>query len=149
MVLNLRDGAIVLFLVILDQATKAWARAVEPNNILFQLTYNTGAGFGILQGKNIILLVISIIVLILLAKPLSETSGREKFAYLALGAGIIGNSIDRVSIGAVTDFISVGTFPIFNVADSLITLSILYLVARGLKESFSSWNFKRKGKKTN
>jgi signal peptidase II len=95
------------------------------------------------------LLVISIVVLILLAKPLNETSGREKIAYLALAAGIIGNSIDRISIGAVTDFISVGTFPIFNVADSLITLSILYLVARGLKESFSSWNFKRKGKKTN
>lgn len=147
MVLNAKDGILIVALVALDQITKAIARSMQPDNFIFQLAHNTGAGFGILQGKNALLLVISLIVLVLLAKPIATSSGREKTAYLCLAAGIVGNSIDRVMLGGVTDFISIGSFPVFNVADSLITLSILYLIARNMKASFSSWNYKKKNRR--
>ena len=147
MVLTAKDYALTLIFLIADQVTKYAAVVIKPNNILFQYTQNTGAAWGMLQGKNTWLLLLGIIVLILLWKPLKESKGHEHLAYLALYAGIIGNSVDRLVRGAVVDFISIGNFPIFNVADSLITVSILYLVATGLSESFTSWNFKRKTKK--
>jgi signal peptidase II len=43
--------------------------------------------------------------------------------------GAIGNLIDRLTVGTVTDFISVGTFPVFNVADSCISIGVALLVA--------------------
>jgi len=146
----LRDWFWIIGLIAADQLTKALAYFNKPYSGLFQLTMNTGAGFGILQGKNWVLLVISLVVLVLVWRPFIESKGREHGAYLMLIAGILGNSIDRIFHAAVIDFVSIGSFPIFNLADSLITISILYLVARGLRESFRSWHFhriRRKAKK--
>jgi signal peptidase II len=42
--------------------------------------------------------------------------------------GAVGNLIDRLTVGHVTDFISVGTFPVFNIADSSITIGVLVLI---------------------
>lgn len=136
-----RDWFWIVFFVVLDQATKITALLTKPDNWLFQLTWNTGAGFGILQGKNWWLLALSLAVLVLILKPLRDSKGHERIAYLGLAAGIVGNSIDRVVHRAVIDFVSIGNFPVFNIADSLITLSITYLVASTLRESFSSWRF--------
>lgn len=148
MVLNYRDSLWIAALLLTDQVTKALALLTRPNNFLFELTFNTGAGFGILQGKNTILILISIAVLVLLWKPLVTSKGRDHWAYVALVAGILGNFTDRLVHQAVIDFISIGNFPVFNVADMLITTSILYLVATALRDSFRSWNFRKSGKKT-
>lgn len=143
MVLAARDWALMLGLVTVDQLTKWIALMYEPNNFLFHFTWNTGAGFGILQGKNTLLLIISLAVLALLWKPLTTAKGYEKLAFIVLCAGIVGNCLDRVLHGAVVDFISIGTFPVFNIADSLITVSILYLIAQSVKEWFPDWNFSK------
>lgn len=147
MVLDKRDGVFVFILIVLDQLTKWIALVTKPHNILFDLTWNTGAGFGTLQGHNGWLLLVGIVVLAIIWKPLTESHGHEHTAYLALAAGIIGNGIDRITHHAVVDFISIASFPVFNVADSLITLSVVYLVAKALSESFSSWRFHRIAKR--
>jgi signal peptidase II len=144
MVLALRHGALLGALVALDQGTKWLARTLHPDNALFTLVWNTGAGFGTLQNNNLLLLFIGLGAIALLLKPLFEAKGREQIAYIALIAGIIGNVLDRIIHGAVVDFISIGNFPVFNIADSLITLSILYLVATGVQDAFRSWNYNKR-----
>lgn len=145
MVLTAKHWLAVAGLVLLDQITKWFMLAVRPDNMIFQLisSPNTGAAFGILQGRNTALIFISIAVLALLWRPLIASQGHERWAYLLLCAGILGNFIDRVVHKGVIDFISIGNFPVFNIADMLITLSILYLVATAMRDSFSSWNFRR------
>jgi signal peptidase II len=88
---------------------------------------NSGAAFGMLQGQTPFLIVTSIlglaaIVLYYLYPPMDHGVIR-----IALGmqlGGAVGNLIDRVRLGEVTDFIDVGSFPTFNVADSSISVSI-------------------------
>jgi signal peptidase II len=143
MVLAARHVLVVVGLVLADQLTKWLALALKPSNFLFQFTLNTGAGFGMLQERNTLLVVVSVAVLLLLYKPIQLAKGRELWAYLLLVAGIVGNLIDRLVHGGVVDFISIGNFPIFNIADMLITVSVLYLVATALRDSFRSWNFGR------
>lgn len=58
----------------------------------------------------------------------SRQSNTTKFAYTLVLAGALGNLIDRIWLGAVTDFISVGTFPVFNFADSFICVGVALLV---------------------
>src|SRR5438105_3888930 len=88
---------------------------------------NSGAAFGILQGQTPFLIVTSLlglgaILLYYVYPPMDHGLIR-----LALGmqlGGAIGNLIDRVRLGEVTDFIHVGSFPTFNIADASISTSI-------------------------
>jgi lipoprotein signal peptidase len=145
MVLRAQDWLYVAAFAIIDQVAKAIVLATEPSNAVFELVWNTGAGFGILQGQNWWLLALGLVVFaIVMWKLVPSAKPREHFAYLAFAGGILGNSIDRVLHGAVVDFISIGSFPVFNLADSFITISVAYLVAKGLKESFDNWNFSKK-----
>lgn len=89
---------------------------------------NSGAAFGILQGATPFLIVTSFfglaaIVLYYLYPPMDHGLIRVALG-MQLG-GAIGNLIDRIRVGEVTDFIDVGRFPTFNVADSSITISIV------------------------
>lgn len=124
-------------IVALDQFTKWLVRSnlalyeTWPNRgtdfIRIIHVTNSGAAFGILQGQTLFLIVTSLlglaaIVLYYIYPPMDHGLIR-----IALGmqlGGAAGNLIDRVRMGEVTDFIDVGTFPTFNVADSSITVSI-------------------------
>jgi len=107
-----------------------WDRHLGPIRIVNVV--NSGAAFGILQGQTPFLIVTSIlglgaIVLYYLYPPMDHGIIR-----IALGmqlGGAIGNLIDRVRLGEVTDFIDVGRFPTFNVADSSISISIAVVLA--------------------
>jgi len=100
-------------------------------NIL-HLTYiqNTGAGFGILKGWNLILIFISLIIIGIILynfdKIIKEKSIHIPVA-LILG-GAFGNLIDRILLGHVIDFIDFRIWPAFNVADSAITIGALWLI---------------------
>ncbi|MFC1938810.1 signal peptidase II [Chloroflexota bacterium] len=158
-----RWRTIVFFLVALaiaigDQASKEWIRSnilvneSLPEEGFLRLTHvqNTGAAFGIFQDHTFPLTIISFIgaaVILFYAFYV-----RRCYAFLnngvsmaALGAvlgGTVGNLIDRLSLGYVTDFIAVGTFPAFNVADSSITTgasvfagSLIYLLVKEQQEA--------------
>ena len=94
--------------------------------------HNTGAAFGMFQNGAAVFTVLAFIVIgvILYYYPKIQTEGW--LFRLALGlqlAGALGNLIDRLTQnGQVTDFISVGTFPVFNVADSSITAGTAILI---------------------
>lgn len=106
----------------------------------FRFTFwkNTGAAFGLFQNASVILLVVSIAISLLLVwvyfKSLDEPVLFRVSLSMMLG-GAIGNIIDRVTQGFVTDFIAVGRFPVFNVADSAVTVGVgLMLLAIYLQE---------------
>jgi len=89
---------------------------------------NSGAAFGILQGQTPFLIVTSLlglaaIVLYYIYPPMDHGIIRVALG-MQLG-GAAGNLIDRVRMGEVTDFVDVGSFPTFNVADSSISVSIV------------------------
>jgi len=92
---------------------------------------NSGAAFGSFQNGNSVFSVLAIIVIaaILYYYPRVEASDWAlRFAMgLQLG-GAAGNLIDRLLAGKVTDFISVGNFAVFNVADSAISVGVVVLV---------------------
>jgi signal peptidase II len=89
--------------------------------------YNTGVALGLFQDKNLLFtILVAIIALVIFIFYPKLTEG-DWFLMIALGmqfGGSIGNLIDRISIGHVTDFISVGRFPVFNIADASVTVGV-------------------------
>lgn len=133
----------LIFLVFIDQITKHFARvclADGPFDLIpgvFSFTYhgNTGSIWGIMQGKTTFLILVSVIALVALViflykMPLTKRFLPLRIVLLVLTAGAIGNLIDRVVSGVVTDFFyfELINFPIFNVADIYITVSEVVLI---------------------
>lgn len=135
--------ALIITLVLLDQFTKIAAIKNLMNQEDFvlipgvlQLHYleNTGAAFSILEGKQIIFAIITPILLIALLYILIKMPQNKKYTALNyiivfLIAGAIGNYIDRIANNYVVDFIyfSLINFPVFNVADCYVTVSVILL----------------------
>ena len=94
--------------------------------------HNTGAAFGMFQNGAPVFTVLAFIVIgaIIYYYPQIESEGWLFRLALSLQlAGALGNLIDRLTQdGKVTDFISIGTFPVFNVADSAITVGTVVLI---------------------
>ena len=124
---------IALTVIGVDQLSKYLVRAnMElgqsiPSEGLVRLTYttNTGGAFGLFANQTFLLTlaaVIAITVLVLYFRYLPPGSTLLKVGLgLDLG-GAIGNLIDRVRLGEVTDFIDFGAWPVFNLADSAIVV---------------------------
>ncbi|MEX2247527.1 MAG: signal peptidase II [Dehalococcoidia bacterium] len=88
---------------------------------------NSGAAFGMLQGQTTFLIATSLLGLLAILLYYVYPPMEHGLIRVALGmqlGGAAGNLIDRVRMGEVTDFIDVGRFPTFNVADSSISISI-------------------------
>lgn len=94
--------------------------------------YNTGAAFGSFQGYGWVFTGLAFIVVALILYYYPKVEPEDGWMRVAMSmqlAGALGNVIDRLTLGGkVTDFISVGTFPVFNVADSSITLGVILLL---------------------
>lgn len=133
----------IILLILLDQWTKQIAReALSSGNVVLipgvlelQLLFNTGAAFSILNGKSLVFfiltpLVAALVTYFFLRLPFERKYLRMAFCLSTLFAGAIGNYIDRVAFHKVTDFIyfSLINFPVFNVADIYVTLSVIFLL---------------------
>lgn len=93
--------------------------------------YNTGVAFGLFQGFGGIFTILAMIVSLAIIYYFPRVAAEDWTLRLAMGlqlGGAVGNLIDRLTMGKVTDFISVGDFPVFNVADSSITIGVGMLV---------------------
>ena len=93
--------------------------------------YNSGAAFGMFQNGNLVFTILAVIVICAIIYYYPMVEAEDWTLKLAMGlqlAGASGNLIDRLMIGKVTDFISVGIFPVFNVADSSITVGVIVLL---------------------
>lgn len=129
--------------IVLDQWTKALVRA----NLDFQDIWspwpwltpyarivhwkNTGAAFGMLPGFGDVFTILAVIVAIAILYYFPQVPRQDWPLRLAMGlqlGGAVGNLIDRLTIGWVTDFVSVGSFPVFNVADASISTGVVILI---------------------
>lgn len=93
---------------------------------------NTGAAFGMLPSASLVFTVVAVLVSLAILYYFPRVPSHQWAVRLALVlqfAGAVGNLIDRLLRGTVTDFISVGTFPVWNVADACITVGVALLVA--------------------
>jgi len=137
-------AAAVVGLLGLDRATKMWAAATLeavgtiPLIPFFDLTYveNTGAAFGMGRGANKLLTAVSIglvIALQVIARRWPKDDRLLQWGALLVTAGAIGNLYDRIAFGYVVDFLHIHHWPVFNVADSCITVGALML-AWGMKD---------------
>lgn len=138
-VLLMMGGGILL----LDQLTKNWVRtnlsAYESWMPLEWLapylriinTSNTGAAFGIFKQGGGVISILAAVVSLVIIYYFPRIQNRDWFIKLALGlqlGGALGNLYDRIFYGPVTDFIALGRFPVFNVADSSITVGAATLL---------------------
>jgi signal peptidase II len=99
--------------------------------LALEYTQNRGAAFGVLSGLAPILAAASLAILTgLLAVYMRqlEPAHWQTVAIGLISGGALGNLIDRVRLGHVVDFVSVGPWPNFNIADSAITVGVLVLL---------------------
>jgi signal peptidase II len=124
--------------MVLDQFSKYLARellpfgASFPERGLFRFTHahNTGSAFGLFQGQNTPLIFVSFIGIIVLALIYRSQPRPSNWLRLSLGlqlGGAFGNLLDRLMLGFVTDFIDIGPWPVFNLADASIVTGLLLL----------------------
>ena len=128
--------ATLVFLI--DQFTKFLVREFLPYRTSFPAegffrishTHNTGSAFGLFQGQNFPLILVAFIgiaVLVLIYRSQRRPSDGLRLSLgLQLG-GAAGNLLDRVRLGHVTDFLDVGPWPVFNIADSSIVIGLVLL----------------------
>lgn len=151
---NISLYIITLVLLMLDQIIKYIVdksldlmQSIKVVENFFSITYvrNDGAAWSILSGNRIFLIMITIVAMILIYvffiknKKLSRL---ENVTYGILYSGIIGNLLDRIFIGSVIDYLDFNifgyNFPVFNLADMCIVISVILLVIlifRGEKDA--------------
>ena len=102
---------------------------VIRNVLHMTLVHNTGIAFGLFKNQGIVFIIIPMIAIILLAFNIYYyRSNKENLSRMYIVAfslilgGAIGNLIDRITFGYVIDFIDFRIWPVFNVADSAITI---------------------------
>ncbi len=144
--LNYKPEVIFIPLILaLDRASKVLAlKLLAPTGDVevfsfFHLTYvqNTGAAFGSFGGANTALAAAAFIVLALLIKwraDIIKTGALARFGVLFIIAGAIGNLYDRIALGFVVDYFNFLIWPVFNVADSFITVGAGLLIISFIKE---------------
>jgi signal peptidase II len=132
---------LVGFVVFLDQLTKYFAlvflsevsQPVLPNVFHLTLVRNTGVAFGFLSDHSSLLfsvITVSLVFLFILVARSHGASLSEKWALSLILGGAIGNWIDRVRLGAVIDFLDFRFWPVFNLADTAITVGVcVYLIS--------------------
>jgi len=130
--------AVVVF--VLDRITKTVVGASIPYGTEIPVLghavgitniHNSGAAFGLAPAAAYIFLLASIVVSIGLVVYVVRTPGSawsEAVLGLILG-GTIGNGLDRLVFGTVTDFINFHFWPVFNVADSAVSIGVVLLIA--------------------
>jgi len=141
-----RHAAVFFLLMVLDQVTK-WVANMSLDyfkstpvfpGLDWSLVHNPGAAWGIFAHRPFLLTSVSLAVLVALWFMRYRLGPNKwtRWALVVLAAGTMGNLIDRVLVGYVTDFINIGIIPVFNIADILINVGVFGL----LIESFIHGN---------
>jgi signal peptidase II len=138
-------GALAAVVLVADQAAKAAieARLVvgEQVDVLgplgLTLSHNRGVAFGLAGGAGAPLIVLTVVALGVVAYLFARDPTRPGMWVAAglLAGGAVGNLVDRVRAGEVTDFVDLSPWPAFNLADVAITFGVLVLVFLYLREA--------------
>ncbi len=137
-------GALCGLVVVLDQAAKAAIEAhLTPGQYVevlgpleFTLSHNSGVAFGLAAGGGTRLILVTALALAVVAYAFSRNPTRSGMWVAAglLAGGALGNLADRIRAGAVTDYIQIGSWPAFNLADVCVTLGVLMLALSFARE---------------
>jgi signal peptidase II len=136
---------VAVIIVTSDQLAKVWVRAHValggdwlPSQLAWLMPYarirfwyNSGAAFGIFANGNLVFMVLAVLVAGAILYYFPRVSRKDWWLRLALMlqfSGAVGNLTDRIQFGHVTDFISVGNFAIFNIADASISVGVVVLI---------------------
>jgi signal peptidase II len=131
---------VALAVFVLDRVTKSLVVAQVPYGSEVPLIghlvgiahfHNSGAAFGVLPAGAPVFLIASIVVAIGLVVYVVRTPNNawtDAILGLIMG-GTLGNGYERIAYGTVTDFINFHFWPVFNVADSAISIGVVALVA--------------------
>jgi signal peptidase II len=138
-------GALAGLVVVLDQAAKA---AIDANlfpgeevhvlgPVELTLSHNSGVAFGLASGGGVRLVFVTALALGVVGYLFSRDPTRQGMWIAAglLAGGALGNLADRIRADAVTDYIVIGSWPAFNLADVAVTLGILTLAFSYLREA--------------
>jgi signal peptidase II len=140
---------IVLVVFAADRFTKIWAvtqlfpyQSIPVLKNIFHITlvHNRGAAFGILKNQVPLFIVTSVCAVVMIVYHLKKDAARSRklslytFSLGLILAGAAGNLVDRVTLGYVVDFLDFRFWPVFNVADSAITVGAVLLAISMLKE---------------
>ena len=163
------EFVLAILILLADQGTKIWASHMlshQPLKLIpgvLELTYleNRGAVWGLMQGWRIVFLIATFLFLGIIIwfyiKKHREMTVLTRIILALLLSGAIGNLIDRVFLGYVRDMIyfSLINFPVFNVADSAISIAAVLLVIETffIKKQVTTFDlmeecFPKKGKKS-
>lgn len=130
---------LVALVFLVDQFTKFLVREFLPNQgasfprdgfFRFTHTHNTGSAFGIFQDQNTALIFASVVGIIVLLMIFHSRQRPGPLLRLSIGmqlGGAAGNLLDRLLLGHVTDFLDVGAWPVFNIADASIVTGLVLL----------------------
>jgi signal peptidase II len=139
--------AVAGVVIVLDQTTKVWVRANIPeytsispipalgDYFLFEHVRNYGAAFGIMQNQGGLFVIIAVVVAIAILIYARNLDPKQLVLRVLLGmqlGGALGNLIDRLHQGYVTDFVKMGIpdvyyWPNYNIADSSIVVGVIAL----------------------
>ncbi|MEM4239988.1 MAG: signal peptidase II [Candidatus Woesearchaeota archaeon] len=150
MAIKTPKGRIILFwtaviVIILDIATKVWVRSAIPANGSFDIlpflsithVQNPGVAFGLLQFASLrwVYVAVALAVAIIIANSCRHNKLKSHFLLWGLiMGGALGNALDRIFIGTVTDFIDFHFWPAFNIADSALTIGIVLLIIHAFRK---------------
>lgn len=130
---------IALGVVALDQLVKVIVRAnITPGDVIgvapgvdLVHTTNTGIAFSLFSGSTGVIAILTLVAIAVIALVLVAYAGEHPLVPIGGGlllGGAIGNLIDRATRGGVTDYIAIGGWPPFNVADIGVTVGAILLV---------------------
>jgi len=144
-------SVIVVFVIILDQIVKMFIRSslkvgesIDVIGKFFAISHieNTGAAFSMFEGSRVILIILPLVIAALAFYYMAKHPNEHGTFYWALSliiGGGIGNMIDRIRFGSVTDMFDFHFWPVFNVADIAICvgcgLMIIYVIFFDKKEN--------------
>lgn len=137
-----RAIALSIFFIICDQVTKYLALITLQSEyfllgswLSFHLQFNKGIAFSIHYFNDYIVLLIGFLIVTgtyLAYRYLDFKKTSYALSFSCIFAGACGNFLDRLMYGHVIDFIKVGWWPVFNIADSLISLGVIICIAEEL-----------------
>ena len=135
---NPKNILLILSLIILDQATKFYftGKNIEIFKYFsFNFVANTGMGFGLLKGFNLLFIFTTLLVILLTYYIMYKKKEKKyQLSFNLIIAGAIGNLIDRIFRGFVVDFIDIKIWPVFNLADAFVTIGVVILAWKMIKE---------------
>lgn len=103
---------------------------ILPDMFHLTLVYNTGGAFGIFRGNNVLFIFTSLLIILWICGYIFFKADKGTYPFFLIAlilGGAVGNLLDRIRFGFVVDFLDFRIWPVFNIADSAITVGASFL----------------------